>query len=610
MPQNTSFSALNLPEYILAAITEMGFSTPTPIQEQAIPALSAHRDVVGVAQTGTGKTAAFALPMLAQLNPADRFVQALVLTPTRELALQGADAIAAFSAEIAEINVVSVYGGSAYGPQLNALERGAQVVVGTPGRIMDLIGRGALDLSRVHYFVLDEADEMLRMGFAEDVETIAKCLPEQRVSALFSATMPPAIRRVADTYLNDPVEITVTPPSSTVDTIAQSYAVVPARHKIGALSRVLATTDADAALIFVRTRATAEELSLELTARGIHAAALSGDVAQTDREKLVNRLRSGFLDVLVATDVAARGLDVERIGLVVNYDVPREAETYVHRIGRTGRAGRHGCALTFVTPKEKSRLRKIEKITHAKPKEIQLPTSAQVSAHRARKLLREAGERAEKGHLAIYETVLKEHFTEVESRGGKFSLETLTYALMALGARDSGTQEEDGPDILTGTFDSGPKDGKHGGKRRKTRGGAEPTFAGRGTMYRVEVGHRDGISPGSIVGAITAESKIRGSQLGRIDIFPSFSLVEFQEELDEKTLHKISRAHVSGRALRISKDRGPGKRKTNFGEAEIRKHRADTKFGEERRKARAAGKENRRKKARLNARKTGKKKHR
>lgn len=641
---NTSFDQLGLPENLLQAVTELGYITPTPIQAQAIPALLAHHDVMGVAQTGTGKTAAFGLPMLTHVDPDEKNVQALVLAPTRELALQGADAITTFAAKTEELNVVAVYGGAAYGPQLGALKDGAQVVVGTPGRIMDLMDRGALTLEHVRYFVLDEADEMLRMGFAEDVEKIASALPETRVSALFSATMPNSIRKIATEHLKDPLEITVTPAASTVDTINQTFAVVPNRHKIGALTRVLATTEAEAALVFVRTRATAEELSLELTARGVHAAALSGDVAQVEREKLVNRLRTGFLDVLVATDVAARGLDVERIGLVVNFDVPREVDTYVHRIGRTGRAGREGLALTFVTPKERSRLRRIEAVTKSAMTQVELPTPAEVSAYRSRKLLAQAEARYAAGRLWVYADVLAEYEataneTEISDRHignvenisentntaaevleqtktltspPKLTRDQLLLALMALSVRDFGPSDLDSePDVLTSSFSNDGKEPGNKSKRRKESGKAH-TFDGVGTMYRVEVGKRDGVKPGSIVGAITGESGLRSSQLGRIDIYPSFSIVEFAHELDETTMRKIARAKVQGRELNISRDRGPGAAKKTkkfktesrhgkqdsdeqkyrenrttepreYSDYETRKYRADKKYGDEKR---------------------------
>ncbi|VEI12468.1 DEAD/DEAH box helicase [Trueperella bialowiezensis] len=577
----TTFAGLNLPKNILSAITKMGYETPTPIQEQAIPPLLDGRDVVGVAQTGTGKTAAFALPMLTRVDPELEQVQALVLAPTRELAVQGADAIDEFAASTTGLRVVAVYGGAPYGPQIGKIRDGAQVVVGTPGRIMDLIDRGALQLDGVRYFVLDEADEMLRMGFAEDVEKIAADLPNERVTALFSATMPKQIRAVAQNHMNDPLEITVTPPASTIDTITQTYAVVPSRHKIGALARVLATTDADAAIVFVRTRATAEELAIELNTRGVQAATLSGDVQQRDREKLVERLRGGTLDVLVATDVAARGLDVERIGLVVNFDVPREAETYVHRIGRTGRAGREGTSLTFVTPKERSRLRRIEKITGATLTEVSLPTPAEVSGLRARRLVESAKERHAAGRLSVYREIIEEFRTEQLASDSPISPEDLIASLLALGVRDPGPSPDDEPEHLTVSFDDDrPRRDERRGKRT---GGKPRTFDQDGTMYRVEVGKRDGVSPGAIVGALTNEGGLSGSQLGRIDIYPTFSLVEIDREIDSRTQKRIARARVSGRTLNISRDTGP--RRSD--ERAVRKYRADRKFGDERRARKA-----------------------
>ncbi|QOR48571.1 DEAD/DEAH box helicase [Trueperella pecoris] len=578
----TTFAGLNLPENILSAITQMGYQNPTPIQEEAIPPLLEGRDVVGVAQTGTGKTAAFALPMLTHVDADLHHVQALVLAPTRELAMQGADAIDNFASNTTGLNVVAVYGGSSYVPQISALKNGAQVVVGTPGRVMDLIDKGALKLTSVRYFVLDEADEMLRMGFAEDVEKIASGLPAERVTALFSATMPTTIRRVAQTHMSDPVEITVTPPASTIATIHQTFAVVPTRHKIGALARVLATTSADAALVFVRTRATAEDLAIELTTRGVHAATLSGDVQQRDREKLVDRLRHGTLDVLVATDVAARGLDVERIGLVVNFDVPREVDTYVHRIGRTGRAGREGTALTFVTPKERSRLRRIEQITGATMEQVDLPTPAEVSGLRARRLVAEAKERYEVGRLSVYREVIAEFRNEQIESDKPLSPEDLIAALLALGVRDPGPQPDDEPEHLTARFEGREERGRRGHRERgdrSERGSKPKTFEGEGTMYRVEVGRKDGVSPGAIVGALTNEGGLNGSQLGRIDIYPTFSLVQINQEIDRDTQRRIAKARVSGRDLKISKDTGP----RQSDERAQRKYRADRKFGQDKR---------------------------
>ena len=575
--EEITFADLGLPGDLLKAVTDMGFVTPTAIQKEAIPVLLAGRDVVGVAQTGTGKTAAFGLPLLDAVDSRDGVVQALVLAPTRELALQSAEAITDMAARSRGLDVVAVYGGAPYGPQIGALKGGAQVVVGTPGRVIDLIDKGALQLDDVRYFVLDEADEMLRMGFAEDVETIAESLPTERRTALFSATMPPAIQAVARQHLHEPVQVEVSRPASTVATVHQTYAVVPFRHKIGAVSRVLAVTDAEAAIVFVRTKSTAEDVAIELAGRGIQAAAISGDVPQRERERLVERLRAGTLDVLVATDVAARGLDVDRIGLVVNFDVPREAEAYVHRIGRTGRAGRHGEAVTFLTPKEKGKLRQIERLTGSRLEEITLPSPADVSEHRARKLLSKAATRHERGRLDMYLPLVSGSARDLD-----INVEELAATLLALAVGDEGprrredrggerpqrARREENLDsegtFLSASFEGGREKNRRGergdrgeGRRSATRSGRRE-HEGPGTVYRIEVGHRDRVLPGAIVGALANEGGIEGSDIGKIDILQSFSLVTIYADLSPEQLSVMGRATFAGRELRIRPDEGPG----------------------------------------------------
>ena len=586
-----TFADLGLPGDLLKAITDMGFVTPTAIQKEAIPVLLAGRDVVGVAQTGTGKTAAFGLPLLDAVDSRDSVVQALVLAPTRELALQSAEAITDMAARSRGLDVVAVYGGAPYGPQIGALKGGAQVVVGTPGRVIDLIDKGALQLDDVRYFVLDEADEMLRMGFAEDVETIAQSLPTDRRTALFCATMPPAIQAVARQHLHEPVQVEVSRPASTVATVHQTYAVVPFRHKIGAVSRVLAVTDAEAAIVFVRTKSTAEDVAIELAGRGIQAAAISGDVPQRERERLVERLRAGTLDVLVATDVAARGLDVDRIGLVVNFDVPREAEAYVHRIGRTGRAGRHGEAVTFLTPKEKGKLRQIERLTGSRLEEITLPSPADVSEHRARKLLSKAAARHERGRLDMYLPLVADSARELD-----IDVEELAATLLALAVGDEGprrredrggeraqrARREENLDsegtFLSASFEGGREKNRRGergeGRRSATRSGRRE-HEGPGTVYRVEVGHRDRVLPGAIVGALANEGGIEGSDIGKIDILQSFSLVTIYADLSPEQLSVMGRATFAGRELRIRPDEGPGHGWSGPNGAERRPKRRD-----------------------------------
>ena len=592
--EGITFADLGLPRDLLKAVTDMGFVTPTAIQKEAIPVLLAGRDVVGVAQTGTGKTAAFGLPLLDAVDSRDSVVQALVLAPTRELALQSAEAITDMAARSRGLDVVAVYGGAPYGPQIGALKGGAQVVVGTPGRVIDLIDKGALQLDDVRYFVLDEADEMLRMGFAEDVETIAQSLPTDRRTALFSATMPPAIQAVARQHLHEPVQVEVSRPASTVATVHQTYAVVPFRHKIGAVSRVLAVTDAEAAIVFVRTKSTAEDVAIELAGRGIQAAAISGDVPQRERERLVERLRAGTLDVLVATDVAARGLDVDRIGLVVNFDVPREAEAYVHRIGRTGRAGRHGEAVTFLTPKEKGKLRQIERLTGSRLEEITLPSPADVSEHRARKLLSKAAARHERGRLDMYLPLVTDCAQELD-----IDVEELAATLLALAVGDEGprrredrggerpqrARREENLDsegtFLSASFEGGREKNRRGdrgdrgeGRRSATRSGRRE-HEGPGTVYRVEVGHRDRVLPGAIVGALANEGGIEGSDIGKIDILQSFSLVTIYADLSPEQLSVMGRATFAGRELRIRPDEGPGHGWSGPNGAERRPKRRD-----------------------------------
>jgi ATP-dependent RNA helicase DeaD len=559
-----TFADLGLPDALERIVADLGFVIPTAIQTEAIPALLSGRDITGVAQTGTGKTAAFGLPLLASVDPQLREVQALVLTPTRELAMQVAEAIESFAAHIPGLEVIAVYGGSPFLPQQRALTRGAQVVVGTPGRVIDHLERHTLHLDAVKFLVLDEADEMLRMGFAEDVDKIFGAAPTKRQVALFSATMPPGIRRVAAQHLNDPIEIAVSRQSSTVTSVRQTYAVVPFRHKAGALARVLAVSDADAAIVFVRTRGAAEEVGSALIERGISAAYISGDVAQGDREKIVERLRSGALDVLVATEVAARGLDVDRIGLVVNFDVPTEPEAYVHRIGRTGRAGRTGEALTFVTPSEQHRLRAIERLTRQKLEEIAIPSPADVSAHRVQRLLTDVAARAELGRLDLYRTSIAEHLAQNPDLD---PLELLAVvAALAVGDRGPAPRPTQGDDLddalrrATLTPDHGERSdrGERPDHGPRSDGPRRTAHRADGAMrYRVAVGHNDGAQPGAIVGALTNEGGLTGKDLGKIDIFPSFSIVEIPGGLTPDAFDRISRARVAGRPLRIRVDEGP-----------------------------------------------------
>ena len=588
-PAGPTFSDLNLPAPLQAAVDDLGFATPSPIQARAIPALLDGRDITGVAQTGTGKTAAFALPLLAAVDPdasvARGHVQALVLTPTRELAIQVAEAVESFATHLPGLHVLPVYGGSPYPPQQRALRDGVHVVVGTPGRVMDHLERGVLSLEDVKFLVLDEADEMLRMGFAEDVETIFSQAPAKRQVALFSATMPPAIRAVADHHMTDPVQITVDRQSSTTSTVEQTYAVVPFRHKVGSLVRVLATSDADATIVFTRTRKDAEEVGAALVERGTSAATISGDVAQKEREKIVERLRSGALDVLVATDVAARGLDVDRIGLVVNFDIPREPEAYVHRIGRTGRAGRKGRAMSFVTPHERGKLKHIERTIRTQLTEVEIPSPRDVSQHRARRLLDAVGTRVEAGRLDLYTQMLRERAaaTGTDAPVGDAPSDApadgqdvlqVAAALLALAVGDDGPQQraaQEEHDRERAEAKGGRNRETHRAERDGDRAVRHPRADGDrgrpvrrspdGTRYRISVGHTHGAQPRGIVGALTHEGGLSGSDIGKIDIFGNFSLVDISRPLDDATMSRIGRAHVAGKALRISVDKGAPERR-------------------------------------------------
>ncbi|MDR2380899.1 MAG: DEAD/DEAH box helicase [Bifidobacteriaceae bacterium] len=578
------FAALGLPEVLLQAVSELGFVTPTEIQTAAIPPLMGGHDIVGVAQTGTGKTAAFGLPLLAAIDPAGPGAQALVLAPTRELALQLAAAIESYARGLPAVAVAAVYGGAPYSAQIKALKSGAQIVVATPGRVMDHLARGTFDLTELRFLVIDEADEMLRMGFAEDVDAILAQAPGARQTALFSATMPPAIRATADRHLRDPRRIALTPPSAPATSVVQSYAVVPARFKVEALVRVLAVMPGEAAIVFVRTRGDAETVAQELAARGINAAGISGEVAQRERERIVQRLRSGLLDVLVATDVAARGMDVERIGLVVNFDVPREAVSYVHRIGRTGRAGRAGQAITFVTPSERGKLRGIERHIGSELAEYTVPSVAQVADHQFAALLRRVPERLAAGRLApAYRAVAEALDDGADPASLAAALAALAVEGRAGSLQDTKDDAEDGLDLALKELRRRPAArgqsargqsargqsarGQHradfppNGRKGRTGLNAGGAASGKRSLtgaqrYWIGVGHGDGVAPGAIVGAITGETELRGGDLGRIQIFKNFSLVEIGAKLSRDTMRRLAKTRVAGRALRIRPDLG------------------------------------------------------
>ncbi|MDE1155292.1 MAG: DEAD/DEAH box helicase [Acidobacteriaceae bacterium] len=406
-PAQPGFSALALDEKVMRALADVGYEIPSPIQAATIPPLLEGRDVIGQAQTGTGKTAAFALPVLSRIDARPGKPQALVLAPTRELAIQVAEAFQKYATYMPGFQVLPIYGGQSYGPQLQGLKRGAQVIVGTPGRVIDHLDKGTLDLSGLRFLVLDEADEMLRMGFIDDVEKLLQATPPTRQVALFSATMPAPIRRIAQTYLKDPIEVTIKNKTTTAANIRQRYWWVSGVHKLDALTRILEAESFDAMIVFTRTKQATEELASKLQARGFAAAAINGDIAQAQRERVIEQLKTGKLDILIATDVAARGLDVERISHVLNYDIPHDTESYVHRIGRTGRAGRSGEAILFVTPREKNLLRQIERATRQPIEQMQLPTIEAVNDTRVSKFTQKITDTLAQGDMGFFQQLIE-----------------------------------------------------------------------------------------------------------------------------------------------------------------------------------------------------------
>ncbi len=560
--QTASFADLGLPAALLDTVRELGYEQPSPIQAATIPALLEGRDLLGQAQTGTGKTAAFALPILAGLQTDGPTPAVLVLAPTRELAIQVAEAFHRYAQRMPGFHVLPIYGGQAYGPQLAGLRRGVQVVVGTPGRVIDHLERGTLDLSRLSTLVLDEADEMLRMGFIDDVERVLERLPANCQIALFSATMPPPIRRIAQRYLKDPREVTIRSSTTTASTIRQRYWLVSGLHKLDALTRILEVEPFEAMIVFARTRIATEELANRLNARGFAAAALNGDVPQQQREQWVERLKSGEVDILVATDVAARGLDVERVTHVVNYDIPYDTEAYVHRIGRTGRAGRAGEAILFVAPRERGMLRAIEKATRQPIEPMGLPSVAEVNAQRLVRFKAAIAQVLEQEELAPFRQVVEEFQAE-------HAVDPLDIAA-ALARLLRG-----GDDLLLSEQAEVPvrADTRGEDRRREGRTGAgrpergRPERGDRGTSrpsdehlapYRIEVGHVHGVRPGNIVGAIANEAGLAHGQVGKVRIFPNFSVVDLPAQLDAGVLDHLAGVRVAGQALRIRPDQGPG----------------------------------------------------
>ncbi|MFI6868690.1 DEAD/DEAH box helicase [Nocardia sp. NPDC050406] len=576
-----SFADLGIDDRILRAIADVGYESPSPIQAATIPPLLDGADVVGLAQTGTGKTAAFAIPVLMGLQVSGKSPRALVLAPTRELAIQVAEAFERYSTHMPELHVLPIYGGQNYAVQLSGLRRGAQVVVGTPGRVIDHLERGTLDLTQLQYLVLDEADEMLKMGFQDDVERILRDTPAEKQVALFSATMPTAIRKISKQYLKDPVEITVKTKTSTNTNISQRYVQVSYQRKLDALTRILEVETFEAMIIFVRTKQATEELAEKLRARGYSAAAINGDIVQAQRERTIGQLKSGALDILVATDVAARGLDVERISHVVNYDIPHDTESYVHRIGRTGRAGRSGEALLFVAPRERRLLDAIERATRQPLTEMQLPSVDDVNAQRVAKFGDTITENLASDNLALFRKLIEDY-----EREHNIPLVDIAAAL-AIGSYDGDNffMEPDPEPVKREPRERGSRTFEGDRPRREGPSKHRQTGADMAT-YRIAVGKRHKVAPGAIVGAIANEGGLRRSDFGHISIRPDHSLVELPADLSSETLDALRRTRISGQLIQLQLDSGPpGQR--SFARAP---HRRDTRDGKpryERRKPRA-----------------------
>jgi ATP-dependent RNA helicase DeaD len=561
--QTLTFAELGIDKRVLRALSDVGYESPSPIQAATIPALLAGRHVVGLAQTGTGKTAAFAVPILSRIDLRQKTPQALVLAPTRELALQVSEAFERYAAHLPGLHVLPIYGGQGYGVQLSALRRGVHVVVGTPGRIMDHLDKGTLDLSELRFLVLDEADEMLKMGFAEDVEKILSDTPDDKHVALFSATMPAQIRRIAKKYLTDAEEITVKNKTTTSANTNQRYLIVSYPQKVDALTRILEVENFEGMIVFVRTKQVTEQLAERLRARGFSAAAINGDIVQAQRERTINQLREAKLDILVATDVAARGLDVERISHVVNFDIPTDTESYVHRIGRTGRAGRAGDAISFITPRERHLLKAIERATRQPLTPMRLPTVEDVNETRVARFRESITEALQSDQVAFYRDLINDYEQEhdVPAADIAAALAVLTHddrPLLMEPEKEAPPKVFDGPRERSGgawDHEKGrPRDRDDRPKRREApaKGPRRPRTDAPMTTYRIAVGKRHKVEPRQIVGAIANEGGLSRSDFGHIDIRGDHSLVELPASLTDATRSLLERTRISGKLIELT----------------------------------------------------------
>ncbi|GAB6141693.1 DEAD/DEAH box helicase [Methylosoma difficile] len=552
-----SFRDLALIEPVLKALQDVGYETPSPIQAQVIPFMLDGRDVLGQAQTGTGKTAAFALPILSKLDIKQKDPQALVLAPTRELAIQVAEAFQHYAQHMKGFHVLPIYGGQDYSTQLRQLKRGAHVVVGTPGRVMDHMRKGTLNLDGLSILVLDEADEMLRMGFIDDVEWILEQTPEDIQIALFSATMPSVIRKIANEYLNEPEQVTIKVTTATAENIRQRYWVVSGVHKLDALTRILEVETFDGMIIFVRTKTATVELAEKLEARGYSAAAINGDMSQALRERAIANLKSGKLDILIATDVAARGLDVDRITHVVNYDIPYDTESYVHRIGRTGRAGRTGDAILFIAPRERKLLGNIEKATKQKVEEMGLPSTEVINNKRIARFKQNITDTLAAEELSFFNQLIEQYQQEhnvsaLEIAAALAKLVQGETPLLMQPPKKTKEPREERPERFS-REDRAPRDRGERGERSRSGSKRFGSADIEMELFRIEVGHSHGVKPGNIVGAIANETGINGDHIARIKIEDDYSTVELPAGMPKELLQELRKVRVVGHQLNISK---------------------------------------------------------
>ncbi|MCG6860886.1 MAG: DEAD/DEAH box helicase [Chromatiaceae bacterium] len=559
----SNFRDLNLPEPVLTTLDEVGYETPTPIQARTIPYLLEGLDLLGHAPTGTGKTAAFALPLLARTDIDRREIQTLVLTPTRELAIQVAEAFQRYASRLPGFHILPVYGGQEYGAQIRQLKRGVHLVVGTPGRVMDHMRKGTLKLDALQALVLDEADEMLRMGFIEDVEWILGQTPVGRQIALFSATMPAEVRRIASRHLNDPREISIASRTATAETVRQRYWLVSGLHKLDALTRILEVESFEALLMFVRTKTATTELAARLEARGYAAAALNGDMAQQHREQMVQRLKQGSLDILVATDVAARGLDLDRISHVVNYDIPYDTEAYIHRIGRTGRAGRQGDAILFVAPREQRMLHAIERATRQKIEPLELPSTETVNNKRIADFKQRISDTLAAGELDFMQGLVEQYQQEHDVPALEIAA---ALARISIGDRPL-LLKPDKPKPARRGSQQGRRD-----ERTEQRPRGQPSRPTKGMeRFRIEVGHQHDVKPGNIVGAIANEAGLDSRHIGHIDIHTEYSLVDLPVGMPNDVFQDLRKARVCGKRLEITRLERPKSKKPGGHKAKKRR---------------------------------------